>query len=132
MISGLNFYQEMVIVFEALISSVISYVLLHCYEVIKQKKPLASFGFEEMGAFMVLGIGLIMGLSDLQLAGLSVSGILCRLGIMIAAYLWGFRRRSVYGVMSGIIPYFFQFVCSDPGMYSIYGSWQEYSAAVGR
>ena len=43
MISGLNFYQEMVIVFEALISGIISYVLLHCLEVIQQKKLLINF-----------------------------------------------------------------------------------------
>ena len=122
MISGLNFYQEMVIVFEAMISSVISYVLLHCYEVIKQKRPLASFGFEEMGAFMVLGIGLIMGLSGLQVAGLSVSGILCRLGIMIAAYLWGTGGGAVMGVMSGILPSISSSLFAQTlGMYSISG-----------
>ncbi|HPT70061.1 MAG TPA: stage II sporulation protein E [Syntrophomonas sp.] len=122
MISGLNFYQEMVIVFEALISGVISYVLLHCYEVIKQKKPMASFGFEEMGAFMVLGIGLIMGLSDLQVAGLAVSGILCRLGIMIAAYLWGTGGGAVMGVMSGILPSISSSLFAQTlGMYSISG-----------
>lgn len=122
MINDMNFYQEMVIVFEALISGVISYVLLRCYEAIQQKKPMASFGFEEMGAFMVLGVGLIMGLGGLQVAGLEVSGILCRLAIMISAYLWGTGGGAIMGVMSGILPsiassYFAQTL----GMYSMSG-----------
>lgn len=122
MISGLNLYQEMVIVFEALISGVISYVMLHCYEVIKQKKPMVNFSFEEMGAFMVLGIGLIMGLSDLQVLGLSFSGILCRLGIMIAAYLWGTGGGAIMGVMSGILPSIASSLFAQTlGMYSISG-----------
>jgi stage II sporulation protein E len=121
-ISGFNFYQQMVIVFEALISGVISYVLLHCHEVIRQKKSMTSFGFEEMGSFMVLGIGLIMGLSDLHVAGLAVSGILCRLGIMIAAYLWGTGGGAIMGVMSGILPSISSsFFAQILGMYSISG-----------
>ncbi|HPF19871.1 MAG TPA: stage II sporulation protein E [Syntrophomonas sp.] len=122
MISGLNFYQEMVIVFEALISGIISYVLLHCLEVIQQKKPMASFSFEEMGAFMVLGMGLIMGLGDLQLFGLEVSSILCRLAIMIAAYLWGTGGGTIMGVMAGILPSIASSLFAQTlGMYSISG-----------
>lgn len=122
MISGLNLYQEMVIVFEALISGIVSYVMLHCYDVIKQKKPMVSFSFEEMGAFMVLGIGLIMGIGDLQVAGLAVSGVLCRLGIMIAAYLWGSGGGAIMGVMSGILPSVASSLFAQTlGMYSISG-----------
>ncbi len=120
--SGLNFYQQMVIVFEALISGIISYVLLYCLEVFKQKKPMANFSFEEMGAFMVLGIGLIMGLGDLQLYGLEISSMLCRLGIMIAAYLWGTGGGTVMGVMSGILPSISSSLFAQTlGMYSISG-----------
>lgn len=122
MMSGLNFYQEMVIVFEALISGIISYVLLHCLEVIKQKKPMTNFSFEEMGAFMILGIGLIMGLGELQLYGLEVSSILCRLGIMIAAYLWGTGGGAIMGVMAGILPSISSSLFAQTlGMYSISG-----------
>ncbi len=119
---GLNFYQEMVIVFEALISAVISFVFLNCREVIKKKKAVANFSFEEMAAFMVLGIGIIMGLNDVKLAGLAVSGILCRLGIMTAAYIWGTGGGAIMGVMSGIIPSIASSVFAQTlGIYSISG-----------
>lgn len=121
-LSGLNFYQEMVIVFEALISGIISFVLLHCYEVIKQKKAMVNFSFEEMAAFMVLGIGLIMGLNDLHVVGLSISNILCRLGIMIAAYLWGTGGGAIMGVLSGILPSISSSLFAQTlGMYSLSG-----------
>ncbi len=121
-INGLNFYQEMVIVFEAMISAVITFVFLNCSQVIKQKKAVVDFNFEEMAAFMVLGIGLIMGLNDVHLAGLAVSGILCRLGIMTAAYIWGTGGGAIMGVMSGILPSIASSVFAETlGMYSISG-----------
>lgn len=122
LVNGLNFYQEMVIVFEAMISAVITFVFLSCSQVIKQKKAVVDFSFEEMAAFMVLGIGLIMGLNDVQLAGLAVSSILCRLGIMTAAYIWGTGGGAIMGVMSGIIPSIASSVFAQTlGMYSISG-----------
>lgn len=122
LINGVDFYQEMIIVFEAMISSIIAFVFLNCNQVIKERKAMTSFSFEEMAAFMVLGIGLIMGLNDVHLAGLAVSGILCRLGIMIAAYLWGTGGGAIMGVMSGILPSIASSVFAQTlGIYSISG-----------
>lgn len=122
LINGLNFYQEMVIVFEAMISAIIAFVFLNCSLVIKEKKAMSRFNFEEMAAFMVLGIGIIMGLNDVHLAGLAISSILCRLGIMIAAYLWGTGGGAIMGVMSGILPSIASSVFAQTlGIYSISG-----------
>lgn len=122
LIGGINFYQEMVAVFEAMISAVITFVFLNCGQVIKQKKAVAHFSFEEMAAFMVMGIALIMGLNDIKVAGLEVSSILCRLGIMTAAYVWGMGGGAIMGVMSGIIPSIASSVFAQTlGIYSISG-----------
>lgn len=120
--TGMNFYEEMVTVFEAMISAVIAFVFLNCHQAIKDKKAISSFSFEEMAAFMILGIGLIMGLNDVHLAGLAVSGVLCRLCIMIAAWLWGTGGGAIMGVMSGILPSIASSMFAQTlGIYSISG-----------
>ncbi|MDD2585703.1 MAG: stage II sporulation protein E [Syntrophomonadaceae bacterium] len=103
-INGMTFYGEMVIVFEALIAGVLTFVFLVASDTLKQKKALVNFTFEDIAAFMVLGVGIIMGLNGISIAGLSISSILCRLGILIAAFLWGSGGGTMVGVMTGIIP----------------------------
>ena len=102
--TGISFYQEMIIIFEALISGVLTFVFLVAADSLRQHKPLSTFSFEDIAAFMILGIGVIMGLNDVHLGGLSVAAILCRLGILIAAFLWGSGGGTMVGVMAGIIP----------------------------
>jgi stage II sporulation protein E len=102
--SAISFYQEMVIIFEALIAGVLTFVFLVAADCLKQQKPLATFSFEDIIAFMILGIGVIMGLDGIELGGLSIAAILCRLGILIAAFLWGSGGGTMVGVMTGIIP----------------------------
>ncbi|WP_276663127.1 hypothetical protein, partial [Syntrophomonas wolfei] len=84
-----SLYAEMVVVFEAVIAGVLCFVFIVAHEAMARRKPLASLNFEEFAAFLVLGIGLVMGLNNVEVAGLSVSSIICRLGIMLAALLWG-------------------------------------------
>ncbi|MEQ8201861.1 MAG: hypothetical protein ABRQ24_10630, partial [Syntrophomonadaceae bacterium] len=50
-IMGLSFYQEMIIVFEALIAGILTFVLMISREVLRSRKPLTLFSFEEMSAF---------------------------------------------------------------------------------
>ncbi|MDD2620687.1 MAG: stage II sporulation protein E [Syntrophomonadaceae bacterium] len=102
--TGMSFYQEMVVTFEAMIAGVLTFVLLVVSDAVKQRKTLDSFKFEDIVAFMVLGIGIIMGIGQVNLAGLSLSGIVCRLGILVAAFLWGSPGGTMVGVMTGIIP----------------------------
>ena len=102
--TGFTLYGEMVIVFEALISGVLAFIAMVGEEAMEERKHLAHFSFEDKAAFMVLGIGLILGLNDLTLWGLSIGGILCRLGVLYAAFMWGSGAGTMVGVMSGIIP----------------------------
>lgn len=99
-----SFYDGMVIVFESIIAGVLAFVFMVASETIKQKKPLPEFVFEEITAFVVIGIGIVMGLIGIEVAGLSISGILCRVGILVAAFLWGSGGGTMVGVMAGIIP----------------------------
>lgn len=103
-LTGISFYQEMIIIFEALLAGILTFVLMISSEVLRSRKPLTLFSFEEMASFVILGVGVIMGLNDIHLLGLSISSVICRLGILIAAYLWGSGAGTMVGVMSGIIP----------------------------
>lgn len=118
----ISFYQEMIIIFEALISGVLTFVFLVAADSLKQHKPLATFSFEDIAAFMILGVGVIMGLNDVHLGGLSIAAILCRLGILIAAFLWGSGGGTMVGVMAGIIPSISSSIFAQSlGIYAISG-----------
>jgi stage II sporulation protein E len=117
-----SFYGEMVTVFEALMTGILTFVFIICNEVFKQRKTVASFSFEEVASFMVLGIGLIMGLNQVQVAGLMVGSIICRLGILLAAFLWGSGTATMVGVMTGIIPSITSSIFAQSlGMYAVSG-----------
>jgi stage II sporulation protein E len=103
-INGVSFYAEMVVIFEALISGILTLVFIVANDVVKQRKHLVNFCFEDIAAFLVLGVGIVMGLSGIHFIGLSISSILCRFGILIAAFLWGSGGGCMVGVMCGIIP----------------------------
>lgn len=123
LISGhMTFYEQMVVVFEALISGVLIYVFMVSNSVIQKKKPLASFTFEEMASFVILGIGLVMGLNDVYILQMSIGSILSKLGILVAAFLWGSGAATMVGVMAGIIPSISSSVFAQTlGMYAISG-----------
>ncbi len=122
LLTHFNFYQEMVIVFEAMLAGVLTFVFMVSSEVLRSRKALIQFNFEEMAAFVILGIGLVMGLNDVHVAGLGVSSILCRLGILIAAFLWGSGGGTMVGVMSGIIPSISSSIFAQSlGMYAFSG-----------
>ncbi|NLB89484.1 MAG: stage II sporulation protein E, partial [Syntrophomonadaceae bacterium] len=104
LITNFSFYGQMVIIFEAMIAGVLTFVFMVSHEVIENKKPLVSFTFEDMAAFVILGVGIVMGFNELTIGGLSISSIICRVGIFIAAYLWGSGGGTMVGVMAGIIP----------------------------
>ncbi|MFY9120306.1 MAG: stage II sporulation protein E [Syntrophomonadaceae bacterium] len=104
MVTSFSFYGEMVVVFEATIAGIMCFVFMVCTVALKESRPLAHFTFEDIAAFLVLGIGLVMGLQGISLAGLQVSSILCRLGILVAALVWGAGGGTMVGVMTGLIP----------------------------
>lgn len=121
-ITNLNFYQEMIIIFEAMLAGILTFVLMIADDVIVNRKALTRFTFEEMAAFVIMGIGLVMGLNDIHIWGLGVSSIICRLGILIAAYLWGSGGGTMVGVMSGIIPSIASSIFAQSlGMYALSG-----------
>jgi stage II sporulation protein E len=101
---GMSFYGEMVIIFESLMAGILSFVFIVSSDTVKKKKKLNSFAFEDIAAFLILGIGVVIGLDGFQWAGLSISSILCRLGILTAAWFWGAGQATMVGVMVGMIP----------------------------
>lgn len=101
---GISFYGEMVVVFESLIAGILTFVFVVASDNIKKSKALSLFALEDIAAFLIIGIGLIMGMEGLELAGLSLSSILCRLGILTAAFLWGAGPATMVGAMVGLVP----------------------------
>jgi len=104
LVGDLSFYQVMVTVFEASIAGVLTFVFMVSNEVLRHQKSLDDFTFEDMASFLVVGVGIVMGLSQIFIGGLSVSSIICRLGILVAAFVWGAGGGTMVGVMTGIIP----------------------------
>lgn len=99
-----SFYKEMIIIFEALISGVLTFVMMVAHEAVSLGKDVEKFTFEDMTAFTILGIGIALGLTDVTILGLSPTSILCRLGILVAAFLWGSGGATMVGVLAGVIP----------------------------
>lgn len=99
-----NVYLEMVIFFEALAVGILTFVIMVVREVLDEGRPLKEFSFEDVASFIILGIGILIGLSGVDVFGMSLSGITCRLGILLAALLWGMGGGTVVGVAVGVIP----------------------------
>lgn len=102
--SGVSFYEEMVIVFESVITGILTFVFMAASDTWVKKKSLSLFTFEDVAAFLLLGVGIILGLNGIEPGGLSISSILCRLGIMVAALLWGAGQATMVGVVAGMVP----------------------------
>ncbi|MGE5417599.1 MAG: stage II sporulation protein E [Acidobacteriota bacterium] len=97
-------YREIVVIFESLIAGILTFVFMVARDVVLEGKRIKDFNFEDAAALVIMGIGLIAGLSDVQIFNLSITGIVCRFGILVAAYLWGLGAATVVGVGGGIIP----------------------------
>ncbi len=120
--SGISFYGEMVVIFESLLAGILAFVFMVASDTIKKRKALSLFAFEDIAAFLILGIGLIMGVNGIELAGLSLSSILCRLGILVAAFLWGPGQATMVGAMVGLMPSITSSIFTfSLGLYSISG-----------
>lgn len=105
MLTGdVSLYNEMVIIFEAFLAGVLTLVFMVASNAYYWKKSLEEYSFEEVTAFIVLGLGIVMGLNEVYLQGMCVGSIICRIGILTAALLWGSGGGTMAGVMCGIIP----------------------------
>lgn len=101
---GINLYQQMVIVFEAMIAGVLTFVFMVSNDVLEENTPVVNFTFEDMAAFVILGIGIVIGFNEVYIGGLNLGSIICRAGILVAAFIWGSGGGTMVGVMAGIIP----------------------------
>lgn len=99
-----SFYQEMIIIFESLIAGVLTFVFIVAEEGISEHKAAWEFHFEDITAFSILAVGLILGLTGVTFFHLSLTSILSRLGILTAAFLWGSGGGTMAGVLAGIVP----------------------------
>ena len=122
LLQGPSFYQGMVITFEALISGALVFVFNIAADAMQARKSIVDFQFEDIAAFLIVAVGIAMGLNDISILGLNAGGVFCRVSILLAAYLWGSGAATMVGVMAGLIPslassIFTQFL----GMYALSG-----------
>ncbi|MGE5423501.1 MAG: stage II sporulation protein E [Ignavibacteriales bacterium] len=102
--NDLTMYREIVAIFEALTVGILTFVTLIAREVVDKRKDLSAFNIEDSAAFVILGYGLMMGMLGLEVYHLSLAGITCRLGILLAAYFWGVGGGTIVGAAGGLIP----------------------------
>lgn len=122
LMTGFSFYQEMITVFEAMIAGILVFVFMVADDALRRKKDLTGFTFEDICAFLVLGIGIVIGLEEVTIAGISIAAVICRVGILLAALLWGSGAATMVGVMTGIIPSIASSVFAPTlGMYAVSG-----------
>ena len=100
--TSFTFYGEMVVVFEAMIAGILAFVFMVCTVAIKESRPLAHFTFEDVAAFLVLGLGLVMGLQQIDI------GLASKQYHMPSGNTSGSPGRGAGeyhgGVMTGLIP----------------------------
>jgi stage II sporulation protein E len=118
----INLYQEMIIIFESILTAMLTFVFLICNKVFIEKKALEEFTFEEITALVILCTGLLLGVNNVYILNFSISSILCRWAILSAAFLWGSGAGTMMGVMAGIIPSLASSIFSQAlAMYAIAG-----------
>lgn len=59
---------------------------------------------EEMAALMVVCLGVIMGLADLVVLGVSIKAVVSKLAILVSALAYGPGVAAIIGAMVGVIP----------------------------
>lgn len=99
-----SYYREMIVIFEALIAGVMGFIFLIVRDVTDERKPLADYSIEETIATIVAVIGLLAGLTDVEILHISVTGTLARLAIMTAAWFWGAGGATMIAVIAAILP----------------------------
>ncbi|MDR1615673.1 MAG: stage II sporulation protein E [Syntrophomonadaceae bacterium] len=104
LVQGMTLYGIMVIVFEALLSGIITFMCLLVEKSWHERKEPAKFSFEEKASLVVLGMGFIMGLNGAVFWGISAGNIICSWCILLAAFIWGSSGGTMAGVGVGFIP----------------------------
>ncbi|MDR1159271.1 MAG: stage II sporulation protein E [Syntrophomonadaceae bacterium] len=121
-IQGMTLYGVMVIVFEALLSGIITFMCLLVEKSWHERKELSKFSFEEKTSLVVLGMGFIMGLNGVDFWGISVGNIICSWCILLAAFIWGSSGGTMAGVGVGFIPSLSSAVLAESiGVYALSG-----------
>ncbi|MDO4540771.1 MAG: stage II sporulation protein E [Syntrophomonadaceae bacterium] len=118
----LTFYYGMVLVFESIIGAMLCFVLMQSRELLRRPRHIGGLQIEDIAALIILGVGLVLGLEGIVILGLSVSNMMCRLGILTAAFVWGSGAATMAGVMAGLIPSLSSNVFTQTlGMYAVSG-----------
>ncbi|MGI6650009.1 MAG: SpoIIE family protein phosphatase [Bacillota bacterium] len=101
---GWNLYQEISIIFEAIIAGVLSFIFMIAVQWIENREKPNQLRAEEMIAAIVLGVCLILGICDLHIGQWELGPLTASLGVLIAAYLGGAGAGSAAGALIGLLP----------------------------
>ncbi|MGF7184199.1 stage II sporulation protein E [Desulfitispora alkaliphila] len=61
---------------------------------------------EELGCYMVMALGITIGLNDLFVSSISIQSVVSRFAIMAVALIYGMGPAAVTGVLLGVVPSF--------------------------
>lgn len=102
--AGWDLYQEISIIFEAVIAGVLSFIFMVSVQWIERSPKAKVLRPEELIAGMVLGICLILGINDIYIGAWALGPIAATLGVLFAAYLGGAGTGSAAGALIGLLP----------------------------
>ncbi|NLB18367.1 MAG: stage II sporulation protein E [Syntrophomonadaceae bacterium] len=104
LLTSATYYMEVIVLFEAITAGILTFVIMVAREALEKQISPREFSFEDMTAWVILGVGELIGLSGLQLIGFSIAGIASRQAILLAALVCGIGGGAVVGVAVGVIP----------------------------
>lgn len=102
--AGWDLYQEISIIFEAVIAGVLSFIFMVSVQWIEKPHKAKVLRPEELIACIVLGICLILGINDMYIGAWALGPIAATLGVLFAAYLGGAGAGSAAGALIGLLP----------------------------
>lgn len=101
---GFDNYQLLVGLFEGIFAAGLSLVFLVVFGALKRLALSHSFTTEETICLFILLMGVVGGLADWQIFGISLQDIISRFFIMAVAYLGGGGAGAAAGALIGIVP----------------------------
>lgn len=117
---GWNLYREFAIIFEAVIAAVLSFIFLVALGRFQQQRQ--ETRLEEAVAGAVLGICIVLGISDLSIGGWSISAVIGGLVVLLAARLGGAGAGAAGGALLGLLPSVTQMITPYAvGIYALAG-----------
>jgi len=99
-----SLYGWVATTFESFFAGLITLVALTSLGAWEKKKRNMKLAIEDKISCFIIGLGLLLGLGDLQLAGINIQSFISRTAVLFAAFLGGPGGGAAIGTMVGLVP----------------------------